>query len=135
MTWLPCEESVKNMGVPSIQTTQQNSNVYKRAGIASVLGAAAGMGARYIVPTKNELSSMFNKEAVDTFVSSSATAARGASRSILKYGAIGALVATGIALLTKVLGGQKQNDSASYSKLGALIDAPDYAVEVMWYGE
>ena len=123
------------MNVQKIQATQSNTNMYKRAGIAGVLGAAAGIGARYVVPAKGELSSMINKDAVDKFVSSAATSARGANRSIFKYGGIGAVAAVGLTMLAKLFSKNNANRINDYSKLGALIDAPDYAVEIMWYGE
>ena len=123
------------MSVPKIQAAQSNKNMSTKVAIASAVGAAVGAGARYVVPTKSELSSIFNKDAVDTFVSSAATSARGANRSILKFGAIGAVVAAGLTLLSKAIHNIKSNKESDYSKLGALIDAPDYAVEIMWYGE
>lgn len=101
--------------------------------LAAVTGAGIGAISRYVVPTKNEISTIVNKEAVDTFVSNSACAARGANRSILKYSGIGALTAAGLVLLSKLF--PKKEENTEYSKLGALIDAPDYACEIMWYGD
>jgi len=99
-------------------------------GTSAGVGAVLGTGARYFVPTKNEMKS------VDKFVSSAAINARSANRSILKYGAVGALAASGLALLTKIFTPEhKQNSDTEYTKLGALIDAPDYSCEIMWYGE
>ena len=97
----------------------------------AVAGAGIGAGLRYILPSKDEMRSM------DTFVSSAAMNARGANRSILKYGAIGALIASGLTLLAKVYtsDNSKKDTSLEYTKLGALIDAPDYSCEIMWYGE
>ncbi len=123
------------MNVTKVQTAQPNNNVYKHTAVASVAGALAGAGARYIVPTQKELSSIINKDAVDTFTSSAATSLRGSNRSILKYAGVGALVAAGLTLLSKIFPAKKNIDNSDYSKMGALLDAPDYAVEIMWYGE
>ena len=122
--------------INSIQPTQQNKN-YAKFAMASGIGAIAGAGARYLIPTKKEISAIFNKEAVDTFVSNTAAQARGANRSIVKYAGVGAIVAAGLTLLSKIFPSQKNYDKANleYSKFGALVDAPDYAVEIMWYGE
>lgn len=127
------------MSVQKIQTTQPNRNIGKNVAVSSAIGAVAGAGARYIMPTKSELSSIVNKDAVDTFVSSAATSARGANRSILKYGGIGALIAGGLTLgaklLSKMFPKTEESESFDYSKMNAFLDAPDYAVEIMWYGE
>ncbi len=123
------------MDVNKVQTAQSNNNVYRTTAVASAIGAVAGAGARYVVPTKSELSSLINKDAVDSFISSSAANARGSNRSILKYGGIGALAAAGLALLSKIFPNKKPENNTDYSKMGALLDAPDYAVEIMWYGE
>ena len=133
LTWLSCVESVTIMTVKPIQTTntkRTNSHVM----LSSALGAAAGVGARYIVPTKAEFSQIINKDAVDTFVSNTATAARGSKRSMLKYGGIGAAIAAGISIITKVL--SKNRQTLEYSKYAALMDTPaDSAYAIMWYGE
>lgn len=103
---------------------------------AALLGAAMGSGARYVMPTKAELGSLFNKENFDTFVSSAATTARGAGRSILSFAAIGAVLTAGVAaIINKVnnASNPKQNEKVEYTKLGALIDAAPYACEVLWY--
>ena len=112
--------------ITSTEPKRRTPSLGTSAGIGAVLGA----GARYIMPTKEEMKS------VDTFISSAAMNARSANRSMLKYGAIGALAASGLALLTKVFTPEhKQDNNTEYTKLGALIDAPDYSCEVMWYGE
>ena len=100
-------------------------------GTSAGIGAVLGAGARYIVPTKDEMKS------VDTFISSAAINARSANRSILKYGLIGAIGASALAMLAKVFTPEhkQDNNNTEYTKLGALIDAPDYSCEVMWYGE
>ena len=116
------------MSLQAVSTVQPKRNNHSLIASAGV-GAALGAGARYVVPTKSELKS------VDSFVSSAALSARGANRSILKYGAIGALVASGLSLLNKAFKEHKNDGSVEYTKLGALIDAPDYACEIMWYGE
>ncbi len=123
--------------IQKVQTTDSNRNNYKNLALTAGVGAIAGAGARYLIPTKDEFSHIFNKEAVDTYISNTATQARGASRSIIKYGAIGALIAAGLSLISKIMPNHKTYEKANneYTKLGALIDAPDYAVEIMWYGE
>ena len=122
------------MSVNSIQITEPTKNNFGKVVATGALGAAMGAGARYVVPTKAEASSIFNKEAMDTFVSNASAQARGANRSILKYSGIGAVATLLLAGLTKIF--PKHDDKNSeYSKYAALLDAPDYAVEVMWYGE
>ena len=99
-------------------------------------GAVFGMGSRYLIPTKKEFSTL--KTQAKDFFTSTATAARGQNRSMLKYGAIGAAIAGGICLISKLL---KQNssskepntDSFEYSKRQAIIYAPDYACEFFLY--
>ncbi|MBR2068325.1 MAG: hypothetical protein IJ877_01055 [Candidatus Gastranaerophilales bacterium] len=118
------------MALEAISRVEPKRRSFPSLGLSAGVGAAVGTGLRYIVPTKAELASS------DSFVSSAAMNARGASRSILKYGGIGALVALGIALVAKAFAPhQKQETNIEYTKLGALIDAPDYACEIMWYGE
>ena len=87
-----------------------------------VLGAAMGAGARYVVPTKAEASSLLNKGALDTFVSSAATKARGADRSILKYAGIGGAVALLIGVLSKIFP-KTDSKATEYSKYGPLLRA------------
>ena len=102
--------------------------------LSTATGAALGMGSRYIIPTKAEMGTL--KNAADTFFSNASVATRGANRSILKYGAIGALAAATVTLLTKLLGNKKpqaQGDTFEYSKYQALIDAPEYACEILLY--
>ena len=136
MTRLSCEESVKIM-IQAVQTSETTKSNYGKYALAAGAGAIAGAGARYLLPTKTELSSIFNKEAVDTFVTNTATQARGANRSIVKYAGIGAILAAGLKFLSKIFPSEKtyQKANLEYSKFGALVDAPDYAVEIMWYGE
>ena len=122
------------MGVQKIQITEPNKSISGKVAATGALGAAVGAGARYIVPTKAEASSIFNKDAVDTFVSNASTKARGADRSILKYAGIGGAAALLIGAIAKIFP-KTENKPDEYSKYGALLDAPDYAVEVMWYGE
>ena len=123
--------------VQAIRTSEKTKNSYSKYALAASAGALAGAGARYLLPTKSELSSIFNREAMDAFASNTATQARGANRSIVKYAGVGAIIAAGIRLLTKLFPSSKNYEKANleYSKFGALVDAPDYAVEVMWYGE
>lgn len=124
------------MTVQAVSTVKPNSVSNGHLAFSAGMGALAGAASRYVIPTKSEFSSIVNKDAVDTFVSNASTAARGANRSILKYGGVGALIAGGIYLLTKAFS-KKDNEpeNIEYTKLGALIDAPDYACEIMWYGE
>ncbi|MBR5305103.1 MAG: hypothetical protein IKU37_09785 [Candidatus Gastranaerophilales bacterium] len=104
--------------------------------LSATTGAAIGMGSRYLLPTKAEIKSIGT--AADTFFSSASTAARGANRSMLKYGALGAIAAATITLLTKLLSNKKpqtQTDTFEYSKYQAIIDAPEYACEILLYGD
>ena len=119
------------MSLQAISTVEPKRKHTPSLALNALAGAGIGAGLRYILPSKNELKSM------DTFVSSAAMNARGANRSILKYGAIGALIASGLTLLAKVYtkDNSKKDTSLEYTKLGALIDAPDYSCEIMWYGE
>ena len=120
------------------QTPKRKPNTALMAGV----GAAVGAGARYILPTEKEMSSLLNKENVDTFVSSASAVARANSRSILKYGAVGAAVAAGISIIAKALHPdktkqQKEEDinDIQYSKNQAILDSSDYACQVMWWGD
>ena len=117
------------MRIESNQPTKRNN---ARLMLSTAAGAVLGAGTRYIMPTKAEVGKI--KAAGDTFFSNAATAARGANRSILKYSGIGALAGAGLVLLSKLFP-KKEEHNAEYSKLGALIDAPDYACEIMWYGD
>ena len=120
----------------AVQTvTTKPNNRYSGTLLAGTTGAVAGAGARYVIPQKGDFSSVFNKEAVDKFVSSASTKARGESRSILKYAGIGAIAAIALNFLSKVFPKPKEEPSHEYTKWNALIDAPDYACEIMWYGE
>ncbi len=101
---------------------------------AGMMGAAMGAGARYLLPTKSELGSIFNKQNFDTFVSSSAIKSRGANRSILGYAALGAFILGGVSLiLNKFKNHRPQPETVEYTKLGALMDASPFACEVLWY--
>ena len=102
--------------------------------LPAAIGAAAGAAARYVVPTKAELTKIINKESVDSFVSSAAINARSANRSILKYGGIGAGIAVLGALLVKAFTPQAKNRNAEYSKYGAVLDSSvDSAYAMIWY--
>ena len=113
---------------------QRNSGRYA---LSAAAGAGVGVAARYLVPNKAELSNVVKKDTVDTFVSSAKMNARAAQRSSLKYAGIGALAAIGLHAIHRAFKGinEKTKATMEYSKLGALIDAPDYACEIMWYGE
>ena len=121
------------MALEAISRVEPKKRNFPSLAMSAGAGAVIGAGARYILPSKTELSS------ADKFLSSAAMSARGANRSILKYGALGAAIATGIALLAKLFTPQHkenaENTNVEYTKLGALIDAPDYACEIMWYSE
>ncbi len=117
-------------------TPKRKPNTALMAGV----GAAVGAGARYILPTEKEMSSILNKENVDTFVSSASAVARANSRSILKYGAVGAAVAAGISLIAKAFNSNKNKEEENindiqYSKYQAILDSSDYACQVMWWGD
>lgn len=117
--------------IDSNQPTKRNN---AHLMLSTATGAALGMGSRYVIPTKAELGTI--KNAADTFFSNASTAARGANRSMLKYGAIGALAAATVTLLAKLLSNkqpQAQTDTFEYSKLQAIIDAPEYACEILLY--
>ena len=120
------------MALEAISRVEPQRKTISKFALNAGAGAAVGAAARYFLPSKNELNS------ADKFLSSAAMNARGAGRSILKYGAIGALAATGLALFCKLFTTQRNDDTSDnveYTKLGALVDAPDYACEIMWYGE
>ncbi len=103
--------------------------------LPAAVGAVVGAASRYVVPTKAELTKMINKESVDSFVSSASINARSASRSILKYGGIGALIAGVGALLVNAFTPQaKAKHANEFSKYGVIIDAPvDSAYALYWY--
>ena len=120
----------------TIQTTQPRRR--PNTTLMAAAGAAIGAGARYVLPTKKELSSLLNKESVDTFVSSTAAVARANSRSILKYGSVGALVAAGISIISHALKPKKdeeQFENIQYKKYEAILDAPEYACQITWLAD
>lgn len=121
------------MTVKAITVTEPKRNNHSLM-LPAAMGAAAGAVARYVVPTKAEITKILNKETADSFVSSTAMAARGASRSILKYGGIGAAIGGVGAFLVKAFTPQKANHSNDYSKYGAIIDSSaDSAYALYWY--
>ena len=93
------------MRIESNQPTKRNN---ARLMLTTAPGAALGAGIRYILPTQAEMKTL--KQSADTFFSNAATAARGSKRSILKYAGIGAIVAGGVHLLTKLFA--KKQDKA-----------------------
>lgn len=123
----------EDMQITKIESSQpKKRNGYLMAGA----GALAGAAATAVLPTKQEIKNIINKQAVDSFVSTSATKARLADRSVGKFALIGALGAMGINFLSKVFAPKPQTDtSIEYSKWGAIIDASDYACMVTWYGD
>lgn len=118
-----------------IESNQQTKRNNAKLMLAATTGAAAGAASRFVLPSKNELISL--KKSSDSFFSSASLAARGAKRPILKYAAIGALIATGIHAIAKaVKKPQKQTaDTFEYSKYQAIIDAPEYACEILLYDD
>ena len=117
------------MKVNPITTTEPKTRKHS-VPMAAAAGAVVGGLSRFVLPEKN----LLNKNTLDTFVSSAAK--RGADRSILKYSGIGALVATAGCLFAKVIDYNKKNsDTLQYTKLGTLVDSPDYACEILWYGD
>lgn len=125
------------MAIEAIQAaTPKRNNAHTM--LLGTTGAALGAAARYYVPTKEELSLIKSKQA-DGFFSTAKAAARANKRSILKYAGVGAIIAAGIGLIVKLIKDSKlpkqQPEKIEYSKMGALIDASDYACEIMWWGE
>ena len=121
--------------VESNQPTKRNN---ARLMLTTATGAAIGAAARYVVPTKNEWKGV--KESADTFFSNTAATARSANRSILKYAAVGAVVAAGLSLVSRLFAKPEyqhklppHQDTFEYSKYQALIDAPEYACEILLY--
>ena len=121
-------------GIDSTQPTKR-SNAHLM--LTTATGAALGAGARYVLPTKNEMQSF--RTMGDTFFSNVATSARGSNRSILKYSVVGAVVAGGAYLLGKFFANkkpeQKYDDIYEFSRYSAIIDAPDIACEILLYDE
>ena len=124
------------MAIQAVKTIEPKSNTRRNipTGVTALIGATAGIGARYIMPTKAELSKAINKDVVDSFTSSAAMAARSAKRSAVQYGTLGAFFAVSAKALYDIFT-KKSNRDVQYSKLGALIDAPDYACEMLWYND
>lgn len=125
------------MGIQALTLNEQQPKQRKNISTipAALLGAAVGSAARYVVPTKAESRSLFNKNNFDTFISSAATKARGANRSILASAAIGAAFAAGAAAIVNKIKNPNppKDENVEYTKLGALIDAAPYACEILWY--
>ena len=118
--------------IDSNQTTKRNNT---RLMLSTAAGAAIGTSARYLVPTKAEMGTI--KTAADTFFSSASTIARGANRSMLKYGAIGAIAAASITLLTRLFNNKQQTqqfDTIEFSRIQAIVEAP-IASEFYLYGD
>ncbi len=122
--------------IRSIDSNQPTKRNNAQLLLATAAGAALGAGARFVVPTKNEMGAL--RTAADSFFSNAKTSARGAGRSILKYAGIGAVGAALVHTLAKLVAKKqapKNGDSFEYSKYQALIDAPEYAAEILIYGE
>lgn len=127
------------MAIEAVNTiTPKRNNAHTM--LLGTTGAVLGAASRYYLPTKDELS-LIKTHQMDSFFSTAKSAARAQSRSILKYAGIGALIAAGIGLIVKLIKDSKlpkQNQNQGkieYTKMGALIDASDYACEIMWWGE
>ena len=120
--------------IRSIDSNQQTKRNNAHLMLTTAMGGAIGAGARYIVPTQNEVKSL--KTVADTFFSNASVAARGANRSILKYAGIGAIIAAGIHCVKNLLTRKNEEtsgDTFEYSKYAALIDASEYACEILIY--
>ena len=123
------------MAIKAISTVEPRKKPAPSMGLTALAGAAIGEGLRYVLPNNT------SKNIGDTFISQAKKNA--SERSILKYGALGALVAVGANLLYRAFNNEnkeekkKKDDNVviEYSKIGALIDAPDYACEIMWYSD
>ena len=126
-----CEE----MSIQALSSSEQRQKNNRKVLSSALLGAAGGSALRYAIPTKAEKAALFNKDAMDTFVSSAATKARGANRSILKYATVGALITAGITALTNKLSNKQNIENIEYSKFAALVDASPFAAEVYLYGD
>lgn len=125
---------MNNLAIKTTEPKRRTPNTF----LATAAGAGAGIGSKYVLPTKNEFSSFFNKKNIDTFVSSAATNARANSRSSLKFAGIGAVLATGASFIAKALNKKNENEEnikKEYSKYQAILDAADYACEIMWYND
>lgn len=101
------------------------------------LGAVGGAAVRYVVPTKNEIGQVVNKDAFKKAASKTAALTRGESRSILKFAGFGALIAGSLNITAKAINCIKKsqdNMHYDYSKYGAFFDSGECACEVMWLG-
>ena len=93
------------------------------------IGALAGFAARHIMPTKEELTSL-----ADTFESSIKNTSKLNSRSVAKYAAVGALIATAAtAVINKIVSKPEPKEDVQYTNMGILTDASPFACEVYWY--
>ena len=123
------------MSIQALSSSEQRQKNNRKVLSSALLGAAGGSALRYAIPTKAEKAALFNKDAMDTFVSSASTKARGANRSILKYATVGALITAGITALTNKLSNKQNIENIEYSKFAALVDASPFAAEVYLYGD
>jgi len=124
------------MAIQAISTVESKPKK-SRVVPTAALGAVIGAGIRYIAPTKSEMGQILNKDAFKKVMSKANTAARGESRSILKFAGLGALVATGLNLMGKAISSIKaEQNNLHYdnSKYGAFFDSGDCACEIMWLG-
>ena len=118
-----------------IETNQPTKRNNAHLMLATATGATVGAATRYVMPTKAELKKF--SDVADTFFSNKSLNARGANRSILKYAGIGAVAAAGLHLVSKLFKKPQEQtqDTFEYSKLQTFIDAPDYACEILLYGD
>jgi len=125
------------MTISAVRLTEQRTNY---AVPMAAAGAALGALGRYVVPTKEEIKNVVNKENVDAFVSSGAMATRAGNRSMVKSIGIGAAILGGISLIASKIKEAQSNKEATqnvkdYSKYGVLIDASPDAYAVYCYGD
>lgn len=121
--------------VTTIKPQKENRNKNHTV-LKSAAGAALGAGLRYIVPTKDEFKALYQKDSKDCFLSKQKLNARGESRSILKYAGFGALIALGLSLVNQIFKPKNNKEKEiTYTKYAALLDAPAYSCEIMWYSD
>lgn len=118
--------------IGQFQQNQQRTTNYPAYGAA---GAVAGLASRYVVPTKDEMVQILNnnKPSIDTFVSNTATKARGEKHSALAFAAIGAAVVAGAKAISNALKPKKVEDdpNITYTDLGTIIDAQGDAAAML----
>jgi len=124
------------MQVSKVQTTTFTKSTNNlNSNTAAILGGAAlGSVGAFVLPSKQELGNVFNKDRVDTFVSSVSQHAK--DRSIIKYAGFGAIALFAINALVKAFSKKEpEKTNIEYSKWDALLDASDYACMATWYSD